>query len=357
MNIERQYIKQLNESIESYKRVLREDSIQNEEIVESNSEIQSSAEKISQSSAEAKYGEYYLEKNFMYSPELTKIAEGIGFEEDYHAPEGAYQYYDSKTGIGFAFSVCKNKSKDGNMLFNMSWDGLEGIVGEFFAEAKSLKEGAKIIKQKRDEILNRVNKENKVKDEASEIVVFDILQNEKVIKVEPDTKSGFYVVTLKEEYCNPADVKIYYDEINKALEKAGLSEEVIGITVVDNSDKVLDFVDDEETAICAWCKEEFPIYDMKKEVNLGYLCDSCQRAIESRGEELVFESEAPKGGMDDSSSPDYVIFDEEHKKYLCSNLIKMDQFTDNIAEGLIFNRKEDADSFLEQVKKCKVKEI
>lgn len=176
----------------------------------SNSEIQSSAEKISQSSAEAKYGEYYLEENFMYSPELTKIAEGIGFEEDYHAPEGAYQYYDNKTGIGFAFSVCKNKSKDGNMLFTMSWDGLEDS-GEFFAEVKSLKEGAKIIKQKRDEIINKVNKEKSTnKETKSEAIIEDEVYGMKKYSVNSES--------LKLGNLN----KLSYEEVLKRVGKENI---------------------------------------------------------------------------------------------------------------------------------------
>ena len=42
-------------------------------------------------------------------------------------------------------------------------------------------------------------------------------------------------------------------------------------------------------AICAFCGEIFDIDEMKKEVNMGYLCDSCASAIWSRGETLTFE--------------------------------------------------------------------
>ena len=40
---------------------------------------------------------------------------------------------------------------------------------------------------------------------------------------------------------------------------------------------------------CAWCDEEYEVCEMKKELYLGYLCDRCIRAIESRGEKLIFE--------------------------------------------------------------------
>ena len=42
-------------------------------------------------------------------------------------------------------------------------------------------------------------------------------------------------------------------------------------------------------AFCAWCGDIYEISDMRKETSLGYLCDCCERAIESRGETLVFE--------------------------------------------------------------------
>ena len=49
-----------------------------------------------------------------------------------------------------------------------------------------------------------------------------------------------------------------------------------------------DFADD-EIETCAWCGEEYPISDLHKEVDLGYLCPDCEQAIKSRGEKLTFE--------------------------------------------------------------------
>lgn len=43
---------------------------------------------------------------------------------------------------------------------------------------------------------------------------------------------------------------------------------------------------DEETAKCGWCKEEYPIEDLVEERDFGYLCDSCVRELQSRGEEI-----------------------------------------------------------------------
>lgn len=40
---------------------------------------------------------------------------------------------------------------------------------------------------------------------------------------------------------------------------------------------------------CSWCGEPFPEFDGKKELNMGWLCDSCVSAIKSRGEKMYFE--------------------------------------------------------------------
>ena len=45
----------------------------------------------------------------------------------------------------------------------------------------------------------------------------------------------------------------------------------------------------EETVICKWCGEEIPLSEAIKEADMGYLCDTCVRAISSRGEDLDIE--------------------------------------------------------------------
>ena len=46
----------------------------------------------------------------------------------------------------------------------------------------------------------------------------------------------------------------------------------------------------DDEAICAWCGEICDKSELKEELNLGYLCDGCIRAIESRGEELYLKN-------------------------------------------------------------------
>ena len=40
----------------------------------------------------------------------------------------------------------------------------------------------------------------------------------------------------------------------------------------------------EEYHFCQWCKESFPESELYEEVDLGYLCYKCAKAIQSRGE-------------------------------------------------------------------------
>ena len=49
--------------------------------------------------------------------------------------------------------------------------------------------------------------------------------------------------------------------------------------------------DFENPVICSWCKDMFEQADCRKEKDMGWLCDQCQRALESRGVELEFEDE------------------------------------------------------------------
>lgn len=42
---------------------------------------------------------------------------------------------------------------------------------------------------------------------------------------------------------------------------------------------------------CQWCNKLKPNTEGKVEVDLGFLCDTCIKAIESRGETLCFLDE------------------------------------------------------------------
>ena len=47
----------------------------------------------------------------------------------------------------------------------------------------------------------------------------------------------------------------------------------------------------EENRECQWCKKLKPHTEGKFKVDLGFICDTCIRAIESRGEKLSFLDE------------------------------------------------------------------
>ena len=71
-----------------------------------------------------------------------------------------------------------------------------------------------------------------------------------------------------------------------AVAKAGIESGKLGGDVLLSEDD-----DDEEsdTAKCAWCGEEFEKSALRKEKDLGYLCNTCARGIESREGPLTFE--------------------------------------------------------------------
>ena len=43
---------------------------------------------------------------------------------------------------------------------------------------------------------------------------------------------------------------------------------------------------------CAWCGELVPVSECKKELNMGWICDNCQKALYSRGEKAHYEEGA-----------------------------------------------------------------
>jgi hypothetical protein len=61
---------------------------------------------------------------------------------------------------------------------------------------------------------------------------------------------------------------------------------------IETTSPITESSDDEDYEtynICSWCGEEFPISDMRKEKDMGYLCHQCIKGIESRESNLEFE--------------------------------------------------------------------
>ena len=68
----------------------------------------------------------------------------------------------------------------------------------------------------------------------------------------------------------------------------------------ENTLKEEDEDDTERYEVCAWCGEKFPLSDLKKEKDLGYICNQCAKGIESREGPLNFEEDyIPESKMSD----------------------------------------------------------
>ena len=73
--------------------------------------------------------------------------------------------------------------------------------------------------------------------------------------------------------------KVCYDCAQAAALKANAENQEI---------EILD-ANFEEHHLCIWCEDLFPKSELRKELNMGYLCDTCIQAIHSRGEKLIIE--------------------------------------------------------------------
>lgn len=114
---------------------------------------------------------------------------------------------------------------------------------------------------------------------------------------------------------------------------------------VENSDVPLNeenHDDDEERyGTCAWCGEELPLSDLKKEKDLGYICNHCARGLESREGPLDFEE-----GINERITPitNYILmnYPKDSEGYKVALRIQND---------LITGRLEDRQSALNELKK------
>ena len=106
-----------------------------------------------------------------------------------------------------------------------------------------------------------------------------------------------------------AEIKKELEAIKKNLEAECISQDEL-VFLENNKEAVMEYGDirlaetagisevewnrgyllTDDEAICTWCGEIFDKSELKEELNLGYLCDGCIRAIESRGEELYLKN-------------------------------------------------------------------
>ena len=87
------------------------------------------------------------------------------------------------------------------------------------------------------------NKTYQQEKEELDKKVIELLESmPQVVDVEPDTKYGFYNVTLKAVYCEPENLKKFYDEADKKIkqELPNDSDDIM-ITTLDEEGKVVDY--------------------------------------------------------------------------------------------------------------------
>lgn len=196
------------------------------------------------------------------------------------------------------------------------------VLAKFFAGGKEdtgitrAKEVAKGLGKiaKADKKLNKINNAEQAEEEAAEVAdevdtaPAETPEAEAAPEVETVTADAATEETAPEA-TPAAPESSKKTEANKkikdALKASGMSKEEIqqlfksgvlpkirkaligeGLELKDLEEG---FDDEEETVECAWCNRKLPKCECHKEVDMGWLCDSCERAINSRGETLTFE--------------------------------------------------------------------
>lgn len=99
-----------------------------------------------------------------------------------------------------------------------------------------------------------------------------------------------------------------FNELKTNFEKGFIDEE--DIKVFANSCGLPALDDEEQYGSCAWCGDVLPMSDLKKEKDLGYICNHCARGLESREGPLNFEEceYVPESAMkEDGNENPYVL--------------------------------------------------
>lgn len=121
-----------------------------------------------------------------------------------------------------------------------------------------------------------------------------------------DTWEEFEAFMLANDYPQPSK-HLYYNtyraELKKlrrqARESAGRTAIPEGMTI---EQLVEEMEENEDTVECRWCNELFSKDQCRYEVDLGWLCDRCQAAIMSRGEQLAFKENTYWDFLDEDSA-------------------------------------------------------
>lgn len=178
-------------------------------------------------------------------------------------------------------------------------------------QAKQAKKVDKLDK-KIDKKLAKLSGEDEKKKSKPEVEIADIAEEEPEVATsseetapapEPATPETAAPETATSEEAAPktpeVETEISDDQIVKmvaaakaTLPKAGPERDkrIAEIRKAILGESLTESVE-EELVECAWCNREVPKCECRKEVDMGWLCDSCERAINSRGETLTFEEE------------------------------------------------------------------
>lgn len=171
---------------------------------------------------------------------------------------------------------------------------------------------------KADKKLAKINNTENAKDEATEVATEVETEETPVetseVETAPETTGEEGAVPVAPAPAAPESSKKTEAnrKIKDALKASGMSKEEIqqlfksgvlpkirkaligeGLELKDLTEDLNEDEDEEEeteeTVECVWCNHLVPKGECRKEVDMGWLCDRCEQAINSRGETLTFE--------------------------------------------------------------------
>lgn len=200
-------------------------------------------------------------------------------------PRGEFKLSDKsaeelkKDGYGFHHEF----EKDGKKYQVLTKDN------QSLATLKESTSSNSLEQQIRDAIKNvfKGYDEQEYNDVIGDYLVIDIAPQDGRTKVEVRAELGYNSMDKIADALNPIvqriDKDAYFDH-----DTSGVISAYVSGNKLTESEAYPD-EDDEETAICQWCDGEYPVSELKNEVDLGHLCPTCISAIKSRGEKLKFE--------------------------------------------------------------------
>lgn len=89
------------------------------------------------------------------------------------------------------------------------------------------------------------------------------------------------------------DYNIFREKIYNILNTTSLDNEYINYLTRRITNEVFEIIQevipqsDEEVGTCFFCGDEYPLSDLKQTSDCGPICDTCLRAIKSRGETVT----------------------------------------------------------------------